>query len=421
VDRAREVRGEIDAAGFDLLLIFHPTYMIGDVAFELMKSRAAIGLWAVEEPSRQGSLPLASLVCLNQNAAIAERYLRERRFKWFLGEVDGRFFRRRLEITVRALKASARLGGARVAQIGRVAPGFMDMHYDQRALFENLGVTVVRGIEIDEVLAAADALESGPVRAELERLEAGCAAVEVGAGKMEDSVRLFLATRRICEENAFDAVAFSCWPRLGELRNMKPCVSDALLDSCGIPASCEGDMLSAISMLALSAMGARTVAVMDLPAFDVDGDALLLWHCGSAPAEMADGRGWRCRYHYRAAFGDRKGDDRDGPVTDMVFAPGPVTVFRFAGEGEAFFCFGGEVFDDGRDSWDGSRGWVRNLKLGGRPVSSLDLMNTVMSGGLPHHYPMTLEDLCEEVDELGAWKGLRPVPVMPYADGLRAR
>lgn len=420
-EQAANIRAELDCRGFDLVLIFHPTYILGDIVAELLKTRARIGLWAVEEPTKDGPLPLASLVCLNQNTSIAAHYFTEKRVKWFFGNTDGRYFKRRFEITVRALQAIKELKDAKVAQIGPTAPGFLGMSYDEKTIYQNLGVTVVRGVEIEDVLAAADALDETMVRAEMKKLRAQCCAVEVGDRKIEGSVRLFLATWKICEENGFKAAAFSCWPKLGTLRNLKPCVSNALLNSIGIPASCEGDMLSAISMLALKTLANRSVAVMDLPAFDDEDDSILLWHCGSAPFEMANERGISCRYSYRAAFDDKKGDDQDGPVADMVYAPGSVTVFRFTGEADRFYYFTGEIDETGRKSWDGSRGWVRKLKLYGEPIRSVDLMNTIFVNGLPHHYPFTMADVSAELEEMAAWLGLQRVPRDDYTDYLHVQ
>lgn len=418
-EQAANIRVELDRRNFDLVMIFHPTYLLGDVAAELMKTGAHIGLWAVEEPSKDGPLPLASLVCLNQNIAIAAHCFRDKRVKWFFGNTDSRYFKRRFEITVRALRAVRELKDARVAQIGPTAPGFLAMAYDEKEIHRNLGVTVVPGIEIKDVLAAADAMDDAMVRAEMEKLRARCRAVEVGDRKIEGSVRIFLATRRICEENGFKAAAFSCWPELGTLRNLKPCVANALLDSSGIPVSCEGDMLSAISMLVLKILGNRPVAVMDLPAFDDADDSILLWHCGSAPFEMANKQGVSCRYSYRAAFDDKKGDDQDGPVADLVYAPGPVTVFRFTGEGDQGYYVTGDISDAGKKSWDGSRGWVYNLKFYGEPIKAIDLMNTILVNGLPHHYPFTVADVSAELEEMAVWLGLRRVPRNDYTDYLQ--
>ena len=68
--QAMSVRKEIDSKDTDMLLLFHPTYIIGDLIFELMKTKAHLGLWAIEESSKDGPLPLASLVCLNQNTSL---------------------------------------------------------------------------------------------------------------------------------------------------------------------------------------------------------------------------------------------------------------------------------------------------------------------------------------------------------------
>jgi L-fucose isomerase-like protein len=293
------------------------------------------------------------------------------------------------------------------------------MHYDDHALFRKLGITVVHGIGIEDVVTAADAIEPDAVQEECRNLQDRFSAVEVGDRKIEDSVRMFLAMKRICREKGLDAAAFSCWPRLQELKNMKPCVSNAMLDSINIPSACEGDMLSAVSMLILQTLSSKPAAVMDLPAFDIEDDSLLLWHCGSAPFDMADSTGVRCRYHYRAAFDDKTGDDQDGPVTDMVFAPGPVTVFRLTDGAGRFYYFTGELFKTDKASWDGSRGWVRDLRMYGDPISSIDMMNTILTGGLQHHFPLVLKDVSGELEEFAAWIGLSRVPRIPYADFLR--
>lgn len=419
-EQAAKIRAELDRQDFDLVLIFHPTYIPGDLVCKLMKTRARTGLWAVEEITQDGPLPLASLVGLNQNISIAANYLKDKRVKWFFGNTDGKYFKRRFEITVRALQAVKELQNAKVAQIGPTAPGFLGMACDEKAIFQNLGVTVERGVEIEDVLAVADTLDDGLVRNEMKRLRGQCRALEVGDRKIEGSARLFLATRRICEEHGFKAAAFSCWPKLGTLRNLKPCVSNALLDSIGIPSACEGDMLSAISMLVLKTLANRSIAVMDLPSFDEQDDSILLWHCGSAPFEMANEQGIACRYSYRAAFDDKEGDDRDGPVADMVYAPGPVTVFRFTGAADCFYYFTGQVIAAGKKSWDGSRGWVNRLKLYGAPIRAIDLINTIFVNGLPHHYPLTMADVSSELEEMAAWLGLRRIPRNDYTDYLSA-
>jgi L-fucose isomerase-like protein len=419
---AMQVRKDIDRQDFDLVLLFHPTYIAGDLVFELLKTEVPVGLWAIEEPARDGPLPLASLVCLNQNISIAHHCFsdRGRRVKWFFGDVSSKTFKPRFEITAKALCAVRELRDAKVAQIGKIADGFRNMYYDERAIYQTLGVDVVRGIEIEDVLAEAAKVDKALVEAEAKRIYTGCSAIRVDDAKITDSVRIYLAVAALCREHDFKALAFSCWPKLGALKNMTACLSDALLDSIGIPAACEGDLLSAISMLVLTTLSGEPTAVMDLPAFDPEDDSLLLWHCGSAPFEMANEMGVACRHHYRSEFADEPDFEKLGPIMDLVYRSGDVTVFRLTGESDRFYYFTGHVMDTDKPSWYGSRGWVNGLKLYGESVSALDLMNTLFVNGAQHHYPMVLQDVSPYLEEFAYWLGLERIPRTDYQDYLIA-
>ena len=170
---AAGVRKEIDHAGIDFLIIFHPTYISGDIIFELMKTRADLGLWAAFEPTNEGPLPLASLICLNQNTSIAGYFFKDnkKKFKWFIGEAEGKDFQERLEITIRVLDAVKQLKELRIAQLGPLAEGFRDMYYDERDLYGLLGVDVVRGIGTEDMIKSSEDLDEGIVRKEYSKLK----------------------------------------------------------------------------------------------------------------------------------------------------------------------------------------------------------------------------------------------------------
>ena len=109
---ARAMREDLDDKNVDLLLLFHPAYIIGDNVYELMKTRAHIGLWAVEEPRDEGPMPLASFVNLCQNMGIAHQMFKgnPKKVKWYFGPIDGPLFRPRFEITVRRFGLSEPAG-----------------------------------------------------------------------------------------------------------------------------------------------------------------------------------------------------------------------------------------------------------------------------------------------------------------------
>ncbi|MFH0795785.1 MAG: hypothetical protein V2A65_01855 [Candidatus Omnitrophota bacterium] len=417
--KAREVRKKIDAEDFDFVLLFHPTYIIGDVVFELMKTKAYFGLWAVEEPAKEGPLPLASLVCLNQNSSIAGHYFRDnkKKFKWFFGDVGNKYFKTRFEITVKVLTAIKNLKDSKVAQIGKIADGFRNMYYDERAIYSILGIDVVRGVEIEDILAEAQKLDEKLVSSEVKRIYSACSMIKVKENKIIDSVRNYLAVKKICEEYNFKSVAFSCWPKLTNM-NLTGCLSLSLLNSIGIPAGCEGDMLSAISMLILKILSGKSPAVMDLPAFDDKDDSVLVWHCGSAPFEMAGKRGIICRSHYRAAFADETGFDNLGPIIDIIYQKTDITVFRLIGESDLFYYFTGKTFDEKKKSWNGSRGWINGLKLYGEPIKAIDLINTILTNNIQHHFPIVLKDVGKYLEEFAYWLDLKKVRRMEYKDHL---
>ncbi|MBC8390918.1 MAG: hypothetical protein H8E13_23070 [Actinobacteria bacterium] len=417
--KAMEIRKEIDSKDFDFILLFQPVYISGDIVFELMKTKAHFGLWAPEEPSKEGFLPLASFVCLAQNASIAGHCFKDskKKFKWFFGNVKSKYFKPRFEITVKALTAVKNLKDAKVGQIGKIADGFRGMYYDEREIYKTLGINVVRGIEIEDVLAEAEKVDEKLVKAEVDRIYSACSKIRVDDIKIIDSVKLYLAIKKICKENNFKAVALSCLPKIRVLKNMVTCLTNSLLDSIGIPSACEGDILSAISMLILNILSGKPTAVMDLPAFDGKDNSILLWHCGSAPFEMADSRGVICRKHYVTDFAKPPFDEL-GPITDMIYPESNITVFRFTGESDFFYYFEGKTFNEGKKSWDGSRGWVKELKLYDKPIKAIDLVNTIFTNNIQHHFPIVLKSVGKYIKEFAYWLDLKKIKRIEYDDSL---
>ena len=139
-------------------------------------------------------------------------------------------------------------------------------------------------------------------------------------------------------------------------------------------------------MLILRYITQEIVAVMDLSRFDDEDDSLMLWHCGSAPIEMANDKGVTLKKHYFAEYAESV--KNCGPTTDVIFKEGDVTVFRLVKESGHFYYFTGRFFDEKKPSFDGSRGWVNDLKLYGEPIKSMDLANTLLikrpSASFPH-------------------------------------
>ncbi|MGO9310224.1 MAG: hypothetical protein ACLQDL_14540 [Spirochaetia bacterium] len=83
-----------------------------------MKTRAYLGLWAIEEPREDGPMPLATFVNQCQNMRIAHQMFKgtPRKVKWFFGSLDGPPFKPRFAITVPCAAGSCSGGDGSVRQ-----------------------------------------------------------------------------------------------------------------------------------------------------------------------------------------------------------------------------------------------------------------------------------------------------------------
>jgi L-fucose isomerase-like protein len=414
-----EIINDLNNKNFDFVLIFHSTYVSGDFIFEILKTKPYFGFWAITEPTQQGPLPLASLVSLNQNTSIAKHFFlkNKKKIKWFFGDVENKYFKPRFEITIKALIALKNLKNSKICQIGKIPDGFKDLYFDERRIFKNLGIEIVRGIEIEDVLRESEKLNNKIILQETEKIKQLFSNIEARDTKIVDSIKIYFVLKKICEENNFKALGFSCWPKLRVLKQLTPCLSLSMLNSSGIPTACEADILGAISMYLLYLLSLeKPVSIMDLPAFDEKDNSILLWHCGMAPFEMASRNNISCCNHYRAYFAKDEVFKELGPIVDMSFLKGDTTVFRLIGEGNYYYYFTGKIFNENKKAWDGSHGWINDLKLFRKPINAIDLMNTILLNDIPHHYPFVLSNLEKYIEEFAYWANLKKVKRLDYED-----
>jgi L-fucose isomerase-like protein len=191
-----------------------------------------------------------------------------------------------------------------------------------------------------------------------------------------------------------------------------------MLNNVLVPGGCEADVGGTVSMLVLRLLSDQSTVLMDLPRFDITDNSLMIWHCGTAPFDMANKRGPILERHYFSDYSDDPGLKDTGPIVDVVFRPADMTVFRLTGEADSFYYFTGRFTDTDKKTFNGSRGWVTDLKLYREPIKVLDLMNTIMTHAWAHHYPMVLTDVSGPLEELAYWLDLKRVKKAEYRDYL---
>lgn len=222
---------------------------------------------------------------------INDKYLRDHHIqaKWFYGFADDQMFRKRLSVTVKALQAIKKLKNARVALIGGFAPGFYDLYFDERSVFSKLnGIYINRLHEYDEVIKLAEKVTDQDVKPYLAELDAlGIKATPVAANLRDLSIRIYLAYRRLTEEYGYDAIAVSCWPKFQDDYKYSVCSVLGMLNDDKLVAACEGDLMSAISMLALQEMSGESTTLMDFSAFDEEDESVLFCTAVLHPKRIA--------------------------------------------------------------------------------------------------------------------------------------
>lgn len=420
-NRAREYMEERKV---DFLLILNISYSAGNLVAALYRIKGArVGIWSLPEGAAEGCVPYNSFCSANMYQGINAKYLRDYKIKskWFYGYPDDARFRRRLQVSVRALGALKAMNRARVALIGGIAPGFNDLYFDERKVISKFdGITINRLHEYGEIIKIAEKITDAEVEACARDLKEDKIQRTPNAAKHYAlSLKMYLAYKKLIAENAYDAVAISCWPKFQDDYKYSVCSVVGMLNDDKIVAACEGDLMSAISMLALQEMSGDSTSLMDFSAFDEEDESILLWHCGPASKKFCQKNGYTLSENYSGMAHEPGKITGIGVARDMEFDPMRATVFRFSGDMEKYLELDGKFMGKGKPSFHGSRGWFTDLKMNGQAIGALDFTNTVLSSGFEHHYPIAQGDLSEEVAEFGAWLGVPSIKKIAYKNCLQ--
>jgi len=427
-DQVMTEEGSIRAAAYlreqqiDYLLLQTAACSMGEQLLPLVKAAPRLGLWATPDPEQDGEIKLHSLVSLSHFASILKRYLKHENipFKWFYGHVETEQFRDRFAVTIRALTAVKNIESARIGWIGNLSPGFHDMIFDERLLRSRLGIAVLPH-ELGELVRRAKAYDAAPVAATVKEIKSAASAITVSENSAFDRVtRLYLALRDLASEFDYDALAMQCWSNIQSYYQVAPCMAYSWLGSeDGIAVSCEGDVLGAASMYLLNVLSGRggSSTLLDMTALDPATNAMLMWHCGVSPRHFANDDGIKWVDHVTLG---RKGDDGPyGVAGDQIFAPQETTVSYIGDDGSSLLVIRADIIEHAKKGFDGTRGWFAEFELNKKPVSLMDLINTLTVRGHEHHFAVGQGDVTDELMEFAAWKGMRLIEHVPEAAYLQ--
>lgn len=410
---AESVVHQLEAEEVDFVIIQNSSFADGDMILPFFKSSARLAVWAVEETTESGPLPLNSFCATNLYMSIAGRFSDgyDKPVKWFYGNADTDSFSKRFDTTIKALRAIKKLQQSRILQIGELVPGYHDIKFDVEKLKQTFGVTVEK-LPLDEFYKEYDEAEKDEeISVKLKEITDEASGIDVARADVMKSAKAEIAFQKIVAKHDAAAIAFRCWPDVPGRIGLMVCSTIGRLNQTETVAATETDVVGALSMLTLRYLSGREAVLMDLSAWDKESDSIYIWHCGNIPKSWFDNKGFRLANHFNR---DTIGTVRDGKMKERE-----VTGLRFQESDHSAFLISGNFTDRESPRYKGCSTWMSNLKINSKDVKSEDFINTLLVNAIPHHLAYVDQDISTDVNELCAWLGINVIEPLPYQDYLQ--
>ena len=216
--------------------------------------------------------------------------------------------------------ALAKLHGKRVGVIGKPSGWLIASNVDYAAMRERWGIEMV-DVSLDEVVEGYETVTDVEVQDITDQfINKAVSIKEPSRDEVVKAMRLYRSVKGIVERHRLDAFTLNCFDLIPTTRTTG-CVALALLNQEGIPAGCEGDEQTLLTMLAVqAATGEMTFMANPSKILDNAAHEMVFAHCTIAPA-MTD------RYIVRDHY-----ESLSGVAVEGVFDPMDMTVVKCGGK-----------------------------------------------------------------------------------------
>ncbi|WP_233186252.1 fucose isomerase [Thermotoga sp. KOL6] len=355
----------------DGMVIMSLTFHLGNIALLLSQEfpKTPMLCWAVPEPpySSEGRVKLNSLVGAHLDVSNLKKIGRKD-VDFIYGSSKDKSFHREFKEWIDVIKISKKLKGSKIGVLGGHAKTFLNIDIYEPLLLKELNV-MVEYIPLNTAFnIRADDESLKTLKREMEKIYDTS---KLSEDKKNKVCNLAISLKRIIETGNFDALAIRCWPEFATHYGISPCAAMAWNMANDFVLSCEGDILGAITMLMLKAIGCQDVYLSDISQIIEKDSTFLMWHCGVAPHTLWDGKSRKSLETYFAGG--------KGVTTDFVLKPGHVTIARVDHmDGEwRLFVTEGEAIPTKQEL----KGTYVRVKVKD-PVKTLKVL---VENGFPHH------------------------------------
>ena len=313
---------EIVAAGavFDFCGEDFSTYGSHDAELIYVRTGGTENAFKAVFPRLAGPVRLLTSGASNSLAASMEilSFLRQNGREGEILHGSAAYIAERIAALSRASRARRRLQGSRAGVVGRPSDWLIASEPDRAAVKERLGIELV-DIPIEELITEIHSgLCEGPSGFPLKSVKHSVNR-KVTQKVFDGALDIYSALKRLIDRYELSAVTVRCFDLLEAVGNTG-CIALALLNAEGIPAGCEGDIPTLLTMCVSNAL-------FDVPGFmanpsrmDPSTGEMIFAHC-TVPLNML--RNYSYDTHFESGIGVAvKGELPEGPVTLFKMAPG---------------------------------------------------------------------------------------------------
>ena len=314
--------------GFELRSDDFSSYGQSDLDVIFIRTGGSEGLFKQVFPTLSGNILLLTSGKSNSLAASLEilSFLNQNGRRGEVLHGSAEYIAGRIETLARVNRARKELRGQKLGIIGKPSDWLIASQPDKQAVKEKLEMELI-DIDIRELIGLAKESSQNPLPDYAAGIVAGLRkdAPEAVRKYVEGAINIYAALKSLVAEYDLSGLTLRCFDLLDALGNTG-CLALALLNSEGIPSSCEGDVPALLSMAIGNALTGRSGFQANPSQIDPGTGRMLLAHC-TVPFNMVE------KYSYNTHF-----ESGIGVAVHGEMAEGDVTIFKTSADLGRMFC-----------------------------------------------------------------------------------
>lgn len=234
----------------------------------------------------------------------------------------------------KAFAAKRSLKGKRIGVIGYPSQWLIASHTDYLLVQQRWGVSYI-DIQIEEVYELFNSITDDEIGVEASIFANDAQACREGTPEdLLKAMRVYKSIRKLCDKYQLNALTLSCFEMIEKL-GTTGCLALSLLNNEGIPAGCEGDLQSIMTLLMMKELTGQAGFMCNLSNVDIHKNEIIAGHC-SIPTKMT--YAYIIRNHY---------ETQCGISIQGLLHEGDITVVKCGGEClDEFFVSNGRIVEN---------------------------------------------------------------------------